>query len=195
MTEIELPEFEELEEMKNKSFSRRVALVTAIFAVMLALASLGGNNATKEMLLAQQQASDQWSFYQSKVMREQIYKIQKMRMQLDLLERGSLMKDAIREKYESMLRQLEDEETRYNQEKKEIQEEARKLEHEREVNRSRDPYFDYAEALLQISIVMASISILAVSRPIFYFSIGLASLGAALTLNGYLLIFRLSIFH
>jgi hypothetical protein len=195
MTEIELPEFEELEEMKNKSFSRRVALVTAIYAVMLALASLGGNNATKEMLLAQQQASDQWSFYQSKVMREQIYKIQKMRMQLDLLERGSLMKDAIREKYESMLRQLEGEETRYNQEKKEIQEEARKLEHEREVNRSRDPYFDYAEALLQISIVMASISILAVSRPIFYFSIGLASLGAALTLNGYLFIFRLSIFH
>ncbi len=195
MAEIELPEIEKLEEIKNKTFSRRVALVTAIFAVILALASLGGNNATKEMLLAQQQASDQWAFYQSKVMREQIYKIQKMRLKLDLTERGSTMKPDVRKNYESMISQLGEEETRYRNEKKEIERESRKLEDEREVNRSKDPYFDFAEALLQISIVMASISILAASRPIFYFSIGIASLGVILTLNGYLLIFKLPFFR
>ncbi len=195
MAEIELPEIEKLDEIKNKTFSRRVALVTAIFAVILALASLGGNNATKEMLLAQQQASDQWAFYQSKVMREQIYKIQKMRLKLDLTERGSTMKPDVRKNYESMISQLGEEETRYRNEKKEIERESRKLEDEREVNRSKDPYFDFAEALLQISIVMASISILAASRPIFYFSIGIASLGVILTLNGYLLIFKLPFFR
>jgi hypothetical protein len=195
MAEIELPEIEELEEVKNKTFSRRVALVTAIFAVILALASLGGNSATKEMLLAQQQASDQWAFYQSKVMREQIYKIQKMRMELDLLERGGLMRPVIRDKYGAMLKQLEGEETRYRREKKEIEDEARKLGHEREINGKKIPYFEYGEALLQISIVMASISILAASRPIFYFSAGIASLGTILTLNGYLLIFKLPFFH
>jgi hypothetical protein len=41
---------------------------------VLPLTSLGGNNATKEMLLSQQQASDQWAFYQSKALREHLYK-------------------------------------------------------------------------------------------------------------------------
>lgn len=47
MPEVELPRPEELEEIKAKQFSRRVALCTAIFAVVLAVASLGGNNAMK----------------------------------------------------------------------------------------------------------------------------------------------------
>jgi hypothetical protein len=36
---------------------------------VLSIAALGGNNSVKEMLLAQQQASDQWAFYQAKVIR------------------------------------------------------------------------------------------------------------------------------
>jgi hypothetical protein len=70
MPEVELPNPEELEERRGKAFTRRVALTTAIYAVVLAIASLGGNNATKEMLLAQQQASDLWAFYQAKAIRE-----------------------------------------------------------------------------------------------------------------------------
>jgi hypothetical protein len=53
MPEVELPNAEELEEIKGKKFTRRVALTTAIFAVILAITSLDGNNAMKEMLLAQ----------------------------------------------------------------------------------------------------------------------------------------------
>jgi len=63
VAEVELPNPEELEERRDKSFSRRIALVTAVYAVVLAIASLGGNNAMKEMLLAQQEASNQWSYY------------------------------------------------------------------------------------------------------------------------------------
>ena len=55
MAEVELPNPKELEEKAEGAFSRRVALVTAVYAVVLAIASLGGNNAMKEMLLAQQQ--------------------------------------------------------------------------------------------------------------------------------------------
>ena len=68
MSEVEIPNQEELEELKGKAFTRRVALVTAIYAVFLAITSLGGSNAMKEMLLAQQQSSDQWSFYQAKIL-------------------------------------------------------------------------------------------------------------------------------
>ncbi|MFH1595845.1 MAG: hypothetical protein ABIG94_05690 [Pseudomonadota bacterium] len=41
MSEVELTNPEELEEVRGKAFTRRVALTTAIFAVILAIASLG----------------------------------------------------------------------------------------------------------------------------------------------------------
>jgi len=195
MAEIELPNLEELEEIKAKTFTKRIALTTAIFAVLLAITSLGGNNAMKEMLLSQQQASDQWAFYQSKAMREHLYKTNGLRLELDILERGAGMKPEAKKRYEAMLKDMRAEEARYSGEKKKIEEEAMHLEAERDKNRSKDPYFDYAEVLLQISIVMASISILAASRQVFYFAVVSASLGTVLMLNGYLLIVRLPFFH
>ncbi len=194
MAEIELPEPEELEEKKGDPFTKRVALTTAIFAVALAITSLGGSNAMKEMLLAQQQASDQWAFYQAKVIREHLYRQQKQRLELDLLEKEAL-KPEVRKRYEALLQETAKEAERYGHEKKDIKKEAEKLEHERDVNRSKDPYFDYAEVLLQIAIVMASIAILAHSRSIFYFALVSATLGALLSLNGFLLLFRLPFFH
>lgn len=195
MPEVELPNTEELEEVRGKRFTKRVALTTAIFAVMLAITSLGGNNAMKEMLLAQQQSSDQWAFYQSKVIRESLYNIEKMRIETNLLEVPASTKAEVREKYETMLKKIRDEELRYGVEKKKIEQDARALEHERDINRSKDPYFDYAEVLLQISIVMASISILAVSRYMFYFALIAAGFGSVFMLNGYLLLFRIPFFH
>jgi len=195
MAEVELPNAEELEEMKGKTFTKRVALTTAIFAVILAITSLGGNNAMKEMLLSQQQASDQWAFYQAKVIREHLYRSQKLRLEIDLTERGSQMKLEVKERVEAMLKKMDDEEARYSAEKKEIEKGAKKLEHERDVNRDKDPYFDYGEVLLQIAIVMASVSILSGSRPVFYFALGGAILGTFFSINGFFLIFRIPFFH
>ena len=193
MSEVELPNPEELEEIKGKAFTRHVALTTAIFAVILAVSSLGGNNAMKEMLLAQQQASDQWAFYQAKNIREHFYRGQKQRLELDLLEKDTL-KPEVKKRYEELLKQTTLEEARYNVEKKEIEKEAKHLEHERDINRGKDPYFDYAEVLLQIAIVMSSIAILAHSRLMFGFSLVSATLGALLAANGFLMIVHLPFF-
>jgi hypothetical protein len=193
--EVELPNPEELSEKAESRFGRRVALVTAVFAVILAIAALGGNHAMKEMLLAQQQSSDQWAFYQAKVIREHQYRGQKLRLEADLLERGATMKPEARQKLEALLKKFDEEEKRYNAEKKDIEKDARRLEHERDVYQARDPYFLLAEALLQIAIVMSSVSILARSRLIFFFSLALAVVGVVLTTNGYLLAFKLPFLH
>jgi len=191
MAEVELPNPKELREHAEDQFGRRVALVTAVFAVLLAIAALGGNHAMKEMLLAQQKSSDQWAFYQAKVIREHQYRGQKLRLEADLIERGDAMKPAAREKVEALMRKFEEEEKRYNTEKKDIEKDAKKLEHERDVWQAKDPYFLFAEALLQIAIVMASVSILARSRSIFGFSLLLAAGGALLTANGFLMFVHL----
>jgi hypothetical protein len=190
MAEIELPKPEELEEIKAKSFTRRVALTTAIFAAILAISSLGGSKAMKEMILSQQQASNQWSYYQAKAGREHFYRGQKMRLELDLLEKESL-KPQIRQRYEDLLKEMATQAERYGNDRKAIEKDARKLEHERDLARSKDPYFEFSEALLQIAIVMASVAILSQSRAIFGVALAAASLGTLLCLNGFFLFFHL----
>ncbi len=195
MAELEIPNSEELEEARGKAFTRRVALITAIFAVILAITSLGGNHAMKEMLLAQQQSSDQWAFYQAKVVREHLYRGQRLHLEADMLERGSSMKPEVKKHYEAMRKKIADEEARYGAEKKAIEQEAKKLEHERDMHRTKDPYFDYGEVLLQIAIVMASIAILSSSRQVVYFAVICALLGTLSSVNGFFLLFRIPFFH
>ena len=122
---------------------------------MLAIASLGANHALKAMLLAQQEATNQWAYYQAKVIREH-------------LNRGN---------------------------KKDIEKVAKKFEAVRDHGQTQDPYFHYAEVLLQIAIVAASVSIISGSRPLFWFSSALAILGVVLTTNGYFLALRIPFLH
>ena len=194
MPEVEIPNPGELEEVRNKAFTRRVAITTAVYAVMLAVAALGGNNAMKDMLLAQQQASDQWAFYQAKVIREHAYRIQQKRLEVDLAERGASLVPEVRQQYEALLGEFAAEAKRYGTEKKDIEQDAKKWEHERDVNRQKDPYFDFAEVLLQIAIVMSSVSILATSRLLYGISFVLAVGGTLLMLNGYALVVVLPFF-
>ena len=183
MTEVELPNPEELGEKREHTFSRRVALITAVYAVVLAIAGLGGKYAMKEMLLAQQQSSDQWAFYQAKVVREHLNRAQKLLLETQLAEPGG-PRGPERAKFETLAARFADEEKRMVSDKKEIEKEARKLEHERNLYRTKDPYFDYAEVMLQIAIVCSSVSILATSRPMLWVSVVLAVLGGLLTING-----------
>jgi Domain of unknown function (DUF4337) len=194
VAEVELPDPDELEARRDKTFSRRVALTTAVYAVILAIASLGGNNAMKEMLLAQQEASNQWAFYQSKVIREHLNRGSKLQLETQLAE-PSALRGAERAKIEGLARQFADEEKRMNADKKEIEPKAMAAEAVRDRNQARDPYFDYAEVLLQISIVCASIAILSGSRPMFWFSSALAVCGLLLTLNGFTLLVHLPFLH
>lgn len=195
MAEVEIPNHEELEEIKKNQFSKRVALVTALYAVLLAITSLGGNNAAKEMMLAQQQSSNQWAFYQSKALRENLYRLEKKRTDALLMERGDKMPIEAKKNYEEIARLAATEEARYGNEKKQIEEKSKEYEKTRDLNVSKDPYFDLAEALLQIAIVLSSIAILSSSFPVFYISLGSAAIGTILMANGYFLLFRIPFFH
>ena len=194
MAEIEVPDPHEIHERGETSFGRRAALTTAVYAVVLSIAALGANNTVKEMLLSQQQSSDQWAFYQAKVIREHQYRGQKMLLEAQLAE-PSTLKGAERAKIEALAAKFAEEEKRYNAEKKDIETEAKKLEAARDHRRERHPYFEFGEVLLQIAIVSASVAILSTSRQIFWFSLVLAVLGAILTLNGFVPIFSLPFLH
>lgn len=191
MPEVELPDLEELKESAGKQFSKRVALTTALYAVLLAITSLGGNNATKEMMLHQQMSSNQWSYYQAKSIKESFARERRESIEAILAERGAMMKPDARVAYERMRETAASDEARYAKEKEQILEQAKALEKERDVSRAKDPYFDFGEVLLQLAIVTASIAILSGSSPVYLFSIVMATLGVALSLNGFLLLVTL----
>ena len=169
-----------------------VGVFIGVLAVLLAICNVGGANATKDATHSNIAVSDTWAFYQAKVIREHLYRAQKMRLEADLADRAP---GAAREKHEALLRKLDEEEKRYNAEKKDIEKDAKKLEAVRDGFQARDPYFLVGEALLQIAIVMSSVSILGRSRLIFSFSLVLAVAGGLLTINGYFPVFHLPFFH
>ncbi|HET7319014.1 MAG TPA: DUF4337 family protein, partial [Nitrospirota bacterium] len=108
-----------------------------------------------------------------------------------LAERVATMKQDARMAYERMRDTAASDEARYAKEKEQILEQAKALEKERDVSRAKDPYFDFGEVLLQLAIVTASIAILSGSSPVYLFSIVMATLGVALSLNGFLLLVTL----
>jgi hypothetical protein len=70
-------------------------------------------------------------------------------------------------------------------------EKGKRLDAVRDTAMRRDPYFDYGEALLQIAIVLASISIITKGGLLLGVSGILGVAGALLTLNGFTLAFEL----
>jgi hypothetical protein len=183
MPEVEIPDPHEVKEKAEDPFAKRVALVVAVYAVALAIAGLGGNDAGKEMLMNQQEASNQWAYYQAKAIREALYLVEAEKIELDLA-RGDLSSDA-KLKAEKTLARIKGKLEEYKGEKAEIMEKAREHEKERDTARRRDPYFDFAEVMLQIAIVLATVAILSGRRWPFFVSLMLALVGVALTANGF----------
>ena len=68
---------------------------------------------------------------------------------------------------------------------------AKAYEDAREDAMKRDTAFDLSEMVLQLAIVLGSVSILALSRPLLWVSAGLGVLGAVLALNGFFLLFEI----
>ena len=143
------------------------------------------------MMLAQQQASNQWAYYQAKVIREHLYRVQAEQVELALAERVAAMRPEVRQQVEARLQRYREEAERYNKEKKEIEPEAPRLEKERDVAMAKDESFDLAEVVFQIAIVLGSVAILGRSRRIFVASLVFGAAAAAMTLNGFFLLVKL----
>ena len=156
----------------SERFRRRAALAIGVMAMLLAIASLGGENAMKETINSNILAANAYAFYQARNIRQDIYA-----SMAELLEASG--KDAApyrgRAEHE-------------REEKAKLIEEAKKHDAERAVAQSRDVNFDYARAIYQIAIVLGSVSIVAASRTLIWLAGLLAVIATALSANGYLLV-------
>lgn len=186
-------------------FRNRAALLIAIMAAVLAIGGLGGGNATDDMIAENIHASDTWAFYQAKNMRQTMLELAADDVEMRLAASG--LDPAARAALESRLARYRATIARYESEPDAdapndplrgeglTQLRARAEAHvaAREVASARDDNFDFAEVFLQLALVLGSIAILAINRPILWFATGLGLIGTLLTANGFLLLFALPI--
>jgi hypothetical protein len=180
----------------DATFRKFAAIYLGIIAMLLAIASLGGSNATKVMLSANIQASDTYGFYQSRNIRQTMYQITAEELEAQLLAQPD-MPEAAKAKIEAAIKRYHGRVERYESDpatgegKKELLAKAKEWEAKRDHAAERDPNFDFAEALFQIAIVLGSVSIVAASRTLIKLSGALAVVASVLMINGYFLIVHL----
>ena len=180
----------------DATFRKFAAIYLGIVAMLLAITSLGGSNATKVMLSANIQASDIYGYYQSKYIRQTVYQTTAEELEARLLAQPD-MTEAAKAKFEEVIKRYRSRAERYESDpstgegKKELLAKAKEWEAKRDHAAERDPNFDFAEALFQIAIVIGSVSIVAASRSLIKLSGGLAVVASLLMINGYFLIVHL----
>jgi hypothetical protein len=179
----------------HDAFRRIAAVYLGVVAMLLAIAALGGNEAGKEMLNANIHASDTYSFYQAKNIRQTLYQISAA--ELELLSAGGALPSGDGGKAAELIKRYRDTAARYESEpatgdgKKELMAKAKQWEEKRDHAAAQIPNFEYAEALFQIAIVLGSVAIVASSPWLLGLSATLSLCGALLTANGHLLLVSL----
>jgi len=154
----------------------KAGMVISVFALILAVNSWYGGKLSSITLNNTIAANDVWSFYEAKSIKQ------------TLAEQS--LDDAIYRKDKEKIAKLEAKIARYESEpatgegKKELMAKAKKLEAERDQAKQKSPWIGFASTLYQLSIVVLSASILAVSMSMFWGSFFVAGVGLLLTSQG-----------
>lgn len=173
-------------------FKQWAAIGIGVLAMLLAITGLGGANAGKEATNNNIYAANAYSFYQAKYLRQTNYNLAADAIELAFAQTPGLSDQAKAElkakaaAYRKTAARYESE-PENNEGKRELLRQAKEFEQKRDHALKQDPYFDYAEALLQIGIVLISVSIVSSFPLLAICGGGLGVLGTLLMLNGYTL--------
>lgn len=148
----EVREFTEQVEQGGEKSLTHVSLIISVLAVLVALVTVLGHRVHTETMLLQTKAADHWNEYQSRKLR-----VQELQVASDML---TLLPTSNAPAVQARLQSYNGNVAKWNQELEEGSTEARRLEDEVKVTEAKGARFDLGEALLQISIVLASITLL-----------------------------------
>jgi hypothetical protein len=156
-------------EVKDK-WQGRLALSTAIMAVLAALTTLYMGKFSSRAILAQGQESDQWAYYQAKSIKGHTYEINKKTLELQFLTQKGLSPETTAE-FQKTLNKYSEEIKRYEGEKKEIKEKAEGIAKTKLKAQDMGGNFAYALIFLQIALMLSSIASLTKRHYLWYIAL------------------------
>jgi hypothetical protein len=196
-----LDELSDAQAITDGQLRTQAALIIGVMAMLLALASLAGSTAGEEVINSNIQASDMFAWYQAKNIRQTAYLLATQELENFLALNGDALSEATRGQLEQRMAEYQATIERYESEpdpadplnplkgegKRQLQAQATYYQARRDTALAREPNFNYAEALFQIAIVIASVSILKAARPLLLLAVGLGVLALIFMANGFFL--------
>jgi len=154
-----------------------VAVTMSILTVLVAMATLLAHRAATDKLLLQTKATDQWAYYQAKNIR-----LHEMQIAVDML--GALA-PVDKEKAAAQMEKYKKEIERYQDDKDEIGDKAKELESESAYVSRREDRFDLAEVILEIGLIICSLTLITRKMIFWYSGIALGAIGFMVAITGF----------
>ena len=146
-----------------------ISLAISILAVLVAMVTVLGHRTHTEAVLSQSRAGDQWNQYQAKKIRSDETALTMDILRLQANPSGAGLQDK--------LAQYAARESKWKDDLAEEEAHARELEKEVDVAEHKASRYDLGEALLQIAVVLCSITLFTRRRLYFYLGLSLGALG------------------
>jgi hypothetical protein len=169
MEATEMNEYSKEMKEAGESGMRQVSLAISVLAVLVAMVTVLGHRTHTEAVLMQTRAADQWNLYQAKKIRQE-----QVSTTSDLL---SLQPSANDVGVQKKLAEYRSHMQKWNVEIADEQTKAQDLEQEVAHSERRADRYDLGEALLEIAVVLSSITLLTRQKAYFVFGLCLGLVG------------------
>jgi hypothetical protein len=176
MEPTEIQEFSKQMKEAGEASLTKISLAISILAVLVAMVTVLSHRSHTEAVLEQSRANDQWEEYQSRKLRAE-----NLAVTVDLLTLQPTSDPvATRKKVDDYTAKV----TKWTAQLDEDKEKATRFEEEVKKDEAKASRFDLGEALLQISVVLSSITLLTRQNGYYYFGLALGLAGLIITASG-----------
>lgn len=168
---------------QKEPWVNQMALATVILAVCATFSTFKSGGYSSQALISQAMASDQWSFYQAKSLKQHLHEItlDQLKLQAVAWAPGSASADA----YAKSIVKYEEQAARYDGEKKDIQHKAEALEAQRDELKRHGKPFGIAIIFLQVAILLNSIAGLLKKKSVWWLAIPVGLVGLTCFADGF----------
>src|SRR5580698_6918373 len=145
----------------GEGFNRKVALVIAILALFLSFSETLGKGAQTEVTTKNIEASDLWGFFQAKNIR--MTQITTAAEEMTVAAAGATdpaAKDAMQKQIDAWKKNVERIDTEPKTGRKDIEEQAKHAEEERDLSTAKYHHYELSSAAFQVGIVLASAAVI-----------------------------------
>ena len=160
---------EHAEHASHDAAMRPVAFTMSVLAVLVAITTVLGHRTHTEAVLYQNKATDQWNYYQAKKIRSN-----DTALATDLLSAVTIADKAVAKRIAAA---YADHQAKWTSDLKEEQEKAEALETKVKHAEAKADRFDLAEAMLEIGLVVTSVTLLTRRRMYWYLGLAFSAAG------------------
>jgi hypothetical protein len=167
--------------------NKKVALLVSVLAALLAISEMAGKSNQTHALSEQITASNLWSFFQAKTIRQTTMRTAADAVEAPFKESAQPMPPGLKTQIDTWRKtaQRYESEPETNEGRKELAARAKAKEASRDKALAAYHMFEYGSAALQLAIVLAGASALTTVTWLLIMSMGLGGLGIAFGLLGF----------